>query len=1248
MKKRWLSILLVCGMLLTTLPSAVFAEGEEGAECVCTTACTAEVRNADCPTCGAENAALEDCAQYKGEQENEPNDTQEPAEPQKEDREGDQEAQPEETKPTEEPAAPAEPTVQEKPQVAAKVAANNKAVAVQAEHKHCACGGSINAGGHTSHSDVAYTAWNGANNNDITYTNNTAHVYLTGNATLGGHLTVDGKTLYLCLNGKTLSSNGSGKIQVKNGGNLVLCDCQGGGTFKGATKNVWGGACVYLYASTFDMFGGKLTDGKVTGSGGGGAIALDDQQCVFNMYGGEISGNNGKNYGGAIFRKFNANMPNTTGGAFNMYGGTIKNNEAKNGGAFFSTTGGTVNLAGGTISGNKATMSSNNAGGGAIYMRGSGKINISGSAQITGNSSSLDGGAILMGWGTVTISGNAKLNNNTANRWGGAICLRKDANKTTTLNMTGGEISGNRANSEGGAVHAVDADCTFNLSGGKITGNTSVNGGAIYLNQEPSKLNMTGGEISSNTATGNGGGVYIYRSGSVCNLSGGKIEKNTAKAGGGIYINPNNNGKLNISGTPVVTGNTVFGKANNVYLPSGKTLTIDGAMSSGASVGVKTANTNYPVVFSNAYGQNYETLFFADDTANAHVEYNDYQKLQLAAGAHKYNVAVTTEGGGTAQASAAKAAEGETVTLTATPDEGYHFKKWDVLSGDVTITGDTFAMPAENVSVKAIFEAHSFTTEKAEAQYLKAGSTCTEQAEYYKSCAVCGLSSKGTAGEATFFSGNILSHDYGAWTSNGDGTHTRVCTRDASHTETKDCHGGTATCTAKAICEDCGGAYGEMAAHDFTAEKAQEDYLKSPATCTTKAVYYKSCAACGKTSKGTDAEATFESGNVLGHDWGEAEYTWSMVGDVMCSATKACKKCPKSISAVSNVATYAVVTPATCLTDGLGRYTATFTVDDFPTQTKEVTLPATGHDWGETEYTWTPTEDGYNCTAKRICQKDKSHEETETVTAAYAVVTEPTCLTAGLGRYQASFAADWAEDASKDVPLSALDHDWGAWKPNGDGTHTRICARDSSHTETDNCGGGTATCTELATCTTCGETYGELAAHDFTAEVAEEDYLKSEATCTEAAVYYKSCTACGLASEDTFQSGDPLGHDYDTKWSQDETHHWHVCQRCQDIADLEAHTASGWITDTAATAKADGEKHKECTVCGYILETDTIPATGSKTKPGKQDNTKTRIKTNAPKTGDDSSLLLWTALLGVSGVGVTGVVRYGRKRKDNE
>ena len=128
-------------------------------------------------------------------------------------------------------------------------------------HSHCICGGGVTAGDHTGHTDVTYQPWNGTSG--ITYANGAAYVYLTGNATLSGHLTVDGKTLYLCLNGKTLASNGTAKIQVKNGGRLVLCDCRGGGTFKGATQSVWGGACIYLYTSTLDMFGGKLTGGKV-------------------------------------------------------------------------------------------------------------------------------------------------------------------------------------------------------------------------------------------------------------------------------------------------------------------------------------------------------------------------------------------------------------------------------------------------------------------------------------------------------------------------------------------------------------------------------------------------------------------------------------------------------------------------------------------------------------------------------------------------------------------------------------------------------------------------------------------------------------------------------------------------------------------------------------------------------------------------------------------------------------------------
>ena len=181
---------------------------------------------------------------------------------------------------------------------------------------------------------------------------------------------------------------------------------------------------------------------------------------------------------------------------------------------------------------------------------------------------------------------------------------------------------------------------------------------------------------------------------------------------------------------------------------------------------------------------------------------------------------------------------------------------------------------------------HDFTAETVDAKYLKSAATCTEKAVYYKSCAVCGLSSEGTADEATFFSGNALDHDWGAWTQNSDEkTHTRICKRDTSHTETENCHGGTATCTAKAVCTVCGGEYGEMAAHSFTAEKAEAQYLKSAATCTEKAIYYKSCAVCGLSSEGTADEATFFSGNALDHDWG----AWTQNSDEK-THTRICKR----------------------------------------------------------------------------------------------------------------------------------------------------------------------------------------------------------------------------------------------------------------------------------------------------------------------------------------------------------------------
>ena len=676
-----------------------------------------------------------------------------------------------------------------------------------------------------------------------------------------------------------------------------------------------------------------------------------------------------------------------------------------------------------------------------------------------------------------------------------------------------------------GGGHLILCDCvgTGSINCGKSDGG----GGCVYLNS--STMDMYGGKFTGSSAA-LGGAIAVVNS--TLNLYGGEISGNTAsEKGGAVYVE---SGTVNISGKPVVKDNTVSSQPNNIYLPTGKAVSITGSMADGAEVGITTESTAYPVVFSNAWKTDYSEYFFAD-SANAHVEYNDDKQLQLAAGAqvmHTHDWATgwssnsthhwhecTAEGctitdnsqkDGYAEHSGT---DDNNCTTAVTCECGYEIKaakaehNWSVWSHNTTThthscqnegcgttetkdcTGGTATCTAQAVcevcgGAYGELAAHSFTEETAAEQYLKSAATCTKKAVYYKSCSVCGLSSKGTTDEATFTSGNILGHDWGKWTANDNGTHTRVCSRDASHTETGNCHGGTATCTAKAVCETCGSEYGEMKAHDFTAEKADDKYLKSAATCIAKAVYYKSCAICGE--KGTE---TFEYGNPLGHDY-------------------------------------------------------------------------------------------------------------------------------------------------------------GAWTSNDNGTHTRVCSRDASHAETDDCHGGTASCTKKAVCEDCKAEYGDLLPHDFTAEQAEEKYLKSAATCTEKAVYYKSCTVCGEKGTETFEYGNPLGHDYGAwtsndngthtrvcsrdaihtetencsggeatcteqatcefcgkkygeplghtykpEWITNEQRHWHVCARCDHIKDMGVHRFGEWSIVRRPTSTKTGERVRSCTICNYE-ETEELPVTG--------------------------------------------------------
>ena len=93
---------------------------------------------------------------------------------------------------------------------------------------------------------------------------------------------------------------------------------------------------------------------------------------------------------------------------------------------------------------------------------------------------------------------------------------------------------------------------------------------------------------------------------------------------------------------------------------------------------------------------------------------NDKKELSITitnAPAAEHTVTVTNDGNGTASASHAKAAAGTEIILTVTPANGYHFKEWQVISGDVTITNDTFLMPEGDVTIEAVFEKDAPSTE---------------------------------------------------------------------------------------------------------------------------------------------------------------------------------------------------------------------------------------------------------------------------------------------------------------------------------------------------------------------------------------------------------------------------------------------------------------------------------------------------------------------------------------------------------
>lgn len=215
--------------------------------------------------------------------------------------------------------------------------------------------------------------------------------------------------------------------------------------------------------------------------------------------------------------------------------------------------------------------------------------------------------------------------------------------------------------------------------------------------------------------------------------------------------------------------------------------------------------------------------------------------------------------------------------------------------------------------------------------------------------------------------------------------------------------------------------------------------------------------------------------------------------------------------------------------------------------------------------------------------------------------------------------------------LCACSHDFSQWAYS-DTQHWKKCANcdaEDAVNKTDH-SGGTATCTEKAVCTTCGQQYGNTNPnHDYSQTRMTPTYKASDATCTTPVTYYYSCV-CGAKGTNTFNSTktneQAKGHVFVDTWEHDDDKHWHKCTR-DGCTGVDAEAAHEWQPATYTAPKT-------CTVCGAT--TGTKLSAHYYYSPAKTEDTP-----GSPKAGDPGVLLhAGLALASLTGLACTAKKRH--------
>ena len=408
------------------------------------------------------------------------------------------------------------------------------------------------------------------------------------------------------------------------------------------------------------------------------------------------------------------------------------------------------------------------------------------------------------------------------------------------------------------------------------------------------------------------------------------------------------------------------------------------------------------------------------------------------------------------------------------------------------------------------------------------GGTQTPTCTTGKTCALCGAEY------------GILGHDWDAWTSNGDGTHTRSCKRsNCDAVENESCSGGTGTftCTTGKTCEKCGAEYGILG-HDWGAwtpiydgtnthtRRCKRCNAEETGSCSGG---YAACDSLGMCS-------TCGGSYYGGHAWGK----WSSAGNG--THIRSCMNYCSEVDTASCFGGTATCTAkAVCEACG-GEY------------------GVLGHDWGA----WTSNGDGAHT---RSCTRCNA-EETESCSGGTGTFT---CIT---GKICEKCGAEYG----------ILGHDWGKWKPiRNMNMHLKICNRCNRH-ETAYCTGGTATCSAEAVCVECGGAYGEKDSnnHDLVQHAAKAP------TCTDIGWdAYEACSRCAYTTRKELPAQHDLVH-HEAKaptcteigWDAYDT-----CSRCDytTYAELSAlnHALVRHDAQAATCTEKGWDAYDTCSRCDY-------------------------------------------------------------------